>query len=57
MALIGPHGEFPVPERDEYADGYLGPGESVKIPFEVCLKERKSFQLHVDVAEDSEAEN
>ncbi len=57
MGLIGPNGEFPVPERDEYADGILGPGESVTIPFEVCLKERKSFQLYVDVAEDQEADN
>ena len=38
-----------VPLVDAYADGVLGQGESVDVPFIVCLKSWKPFSFYVDV--------
>jgi hypothetical protein len=40
-----------VPGKQGYADGVLGPKESVEVPFVVCLKKRAPFRLLVDVVE------
>ena len=38
-----------VPNIGDYADGVLSPGESVDVPFIICLTESKSFVFIVDV--------
>lgn len=38
-----------VPGAGGYADGILSAGESVDVPFAVCLQDRSPFQLFVDV--------
>ena len=38
-----------VPKYMGNADGTLGPGEFIVIPFSLCLKQRKSFSFFVDV--------
>lgn len=39
----------PVPEEGGYADGVLSKGESVDVPFIICLKKKGSFSFVVDV--------
>ena len=39
-------------DSDPYEDGVLSPGESLIVPFEVCLKSRNAFRLVVDVTGD-----
>jgi hypothetical protein len=48
-ATIGAGRAFPAAADDDYADGYLEPGEWVDVPFTVCLKRRAPFRLVVDV--------
>ena len=38
-----------VPRAGAYADGILGPGESVDVRLNVCLANREPFQFFVDV--------
>jgi hypothetical protein len=38
-----------VPHTGAYADGVLSAGESVDLPFAVCLQNRSRFQFYVDV--------
>ena len=38
-----------VPKAGQYADGLLSPGESVNVPFVLCLKAFQPFQFFVDV--------
>jgi hypothetical protein len=38
-----------VPSTGAYADGILSPGQSVDVPFLICLKQNKSFSFFVDV--------
>jgi hypothetical protein len=47
--LGGEGAEMTVPEVGQYADGLLSPGESVNVPFAVCLKTFQPFELFVDV--------
>ena len=46
---IGEGGSFPVPEKDDYADGDLAPSEAVDVPFTICLKSMQPFRFFVDV--------
>ena len=49
-AVVGGEGaEMTVPKVEQYADGLLSPGESVNVPFVVCLKTFQPFQFFVDV--------
>ena len=49
-AVVGGEGaEMTVPKVEQYADGLLSPGESVNVPFVVCLKTSQPFQFFVDV--------
>jgi hypothetical protein len=49
-ALLGGSGAVMlVPEQGMNADGLLGPGEEVDVPFIICLETRQSFQFFVDV--------
>jgi len=41
-----------VPHSGDYADGLLGPGETVDVPMVICLKDRSAFQFYVDVLGD-----
>lgn len=41
-----------VPHSGDYADGLLGPGETVDVPMVICLKDRSAFQFFVDVLGD-----
>jgi Tol biopolymer transport system component len=41
-----------VPRVGGYADGVLGAGEAVDVPFIVCLRDRSPFQFFVDVLGD-----
>ena len=48
----GPGGkgsQLTVTIEDGYSDGVLGPGESIIVPFTICLKEFSSFRFFVDV--------
>jgi hypothetical protein len=47
--LIRPGGSFEVPRRGGFADGRLGPRESVDVPFTACLRTRTAFRLRADV--------
>jgi len=47
--LLTTSGVFAVPETAAYADGVLSLGETVDVPFTVCLDARRSFTLFVDV--------
>jgi streptogramin lyase len=48
--LIGEGESFPVPEAGGYySDGVLSPGEFVEVPFTVCLRKNRPFNLLVDV--------
>jgi len=38
-----------IPNEDDFSDGILNPGESVDVPFSICLKELKPFGFFVDV--------
>jgi hypothetical protein len=38
-----------VPREDGFADGLLGPGEAVDVPFVICLQAIEPFELLVDV--------
>jgi hypothetical protein len=38
-----------VPYKDGLSDGALGPGEFVNVPFQICVRQRKSFRFLVDV--------
>jgi CSLREA domain-containing protein len=38
-----------VPPQGSFADGLLGQGESIDVPFVICLKEKKPFTFFVDV--------
>ncbi|MCF6157754.1 MAG: M6 family metalloprotease domain-containing protein [wastewater metagenome] len=38
-----------VPQKDNYVDGVLSPGESVDVQFIICLNKKKSFRFVVDV--------
>ena len=50
-AVVGGEGaEMTVPKVEQYADGLLSPGESVNVPFVVCLKTFQPFQFFVDVS-------
>jgi hypothetical protein len=42
-----------VPMSGGYTDGLLTPGESVDVPFVICLQDRSPFQLLVDVLGDA----
>ena len=49
-AVLGGEGaEMQVPKAGQYADGLLSPGESVNVPFVLCLKTFQPFQFFVDV--------
>jgi hypothetical protein len=49
-AVVGGEGaEMTVPKVEQYADGLLSPGESVNVPFSVCLKTFQPFQFFLDV--------
>jgi hypothetical protein len=41
-----------VPRQEGYADEVLSLGETVKVPFVVCLRQRAPFRLMLDVVED-----
>jgi len=41
-----------VPHSGDYADGLLGPGETVDVPMVICLNDRSAFQFYVDVLGD-----
>jgi hypothetical protein len=47
--LGGPGAVVQAPKTGQYADGLLGPGESVEVPFAICLKTLQPFQFFVDV--------
>jgi hypothetical protein len=47
--LLGEGELFGVPQREDYTDAHLSPGELVDVPFAVCLQERRQFRLLVDV--------
>ena len=47
--LLGVGEHFSVPQRDDFTDALLSPGELVDVPFAVCLQERRPFRLFVDV--------
>ena len=50
-AVVGGEGaEMTVPKVEQYADGLLSPGESVNVPFVVCLKTFQPYQFFVDVS-------
>ncbi len=38
-----------IPETGDYSDGVLSPAESIVVPFVICLKELRPFELFVDV--------
>jgi hypothetical protein len=40
---------FTVAMTDSYADGVLGPGEVVDVPFVICLRDLSPFQFFVEV--------
>jgi len=40
---------LPVPKSDDDSDGTLGPGETVRVPFVICLKRMEPFQFFVNV--------
>jgi len=40
---------MPVPQVGQYADGVLSEGESVDVPFAICLPNRDPFAFEVDV--------
>lgn len=42
-------GLLSVARTDDYADGVLSPGESVSVPFKVCLDSRDPFRFFVNV--------
>jgi Tol biopolymer transport system component len=48
-ATGGAGAEMTVPQTGQYADGLLSAGESVNVPFVVCLKNFQPFQFFVDV--------
>jgi hypothetical protein len=35
--------------NDDYADGWLAPGDSVRVHFDICLQEQEPFDFFVDV--------
>ena len=45
----GPGSELTIPKRDGFADGILGPQESVGVSLVICLKQRQPFEFFVDV--------
>src|SRR5689334_5177340 len=47
--LGGAGADINVPEVGQYADGLLSPGESVDVPFVLCLRSFQPFQFFVDV--------
>ena len=50
MTVLGGQGaEMTVAKTGQYADGLLSPGESVDVPFVLCLKTSQPFQFFVDV--------
>ena len=49
-AVLGGEGaEMVVPKACQYADGLLSPGESVEVPFVLCLKTVQPFQFFVNM--------
>jgi hypothetical protein len=49
-AVLGAEGGvMRVPELGQYADGLLSPGESVEVPFVLCVRTFEPFQFFVDV--------
>ena len=48
--LGGEGAVMPVPKTGQYADGLLSPGESVEVPFVLCLKTFQPFQFLVNVS-------
>ena len=46
---VGVGARLTVPNIGDYADGVLSPGESVDVPFIICLTESKSFGFVADV--------
>jgi probable HAF family extracellular repeat protein len=49
-AVLGAEGGvMRVPEVGQYADGLLSPGESVEVPFVLCVRTFEPFQFFVDV--------
>ena len=38
-----------VPVVGDSSDGILSPGESVDVPFVICLREKKPFMFFVDL--------
>ena len=42
-------GSFPLGAIGDYSDGYLAPGEEMRVPFQVCLRSMGSFRFLVDV--------
>lgn len=47
--LKGTGNTFAVPLIGQYADGILGPSESVNVPFTICLKNRSPFRFFVNI--------
>jgi hypothetical protein len=47
--LGGEGAEITVPQEGQFADGLLSPGESVNVPFVLCLTTFQPFQFLVDV--------
>jgi hypothetical protein len=47
--LGGTGAVLPVPKVGQYADGLMSPGESVQVPFVLCMKSFQPFQFYVDV--------
>ena len=46
--LLGVRDRLASPQDDDYQDGVLSPSETVTVPFDICLKQRTSFQFFVD---------
>lgn len=46
---LGEGESFKIRNLEDYTDGVLSPGESVDVPFTVCLTDTEPFQFYVDV--------
>lgn len=46
---LGEGESFKIKNIEDYTDGVLSPGESVEVPFTVCLTDTEPFQFYVDV--------
>jgi hypothetical protein len=38
-----------IPKKNDFADGMLGPGEFVNVPFVICLKQIQPFEFSLDM--------